>query len=163
MKKTASRKGIALVSMAIIILILLLFAGVVTYVSNDIIDESKKTAFAKDIAVIYEAAQEYYAVNGDIPSLNDGVVMDFETYKSETINAKYLQVLEEEVVKNNDEQSIFYEIDMTKIGVDTSKYGTKQTEDDIYLISNLTQNVYYFPGIKINKNIYFSDINIVEK
>lgn len=163
MKKTANKNGIALISLGIAVLVLLLLASVVTYVSNDIIDEAKKTAFAKDTSVIYEAAQEYYAVNGDIPSLEDGVEIDFVTYKNEITNSKYLQVLEEEVEKNGDLNSIFYEIDMAKIGIDTTKYGTKQTADDIYLISNLTQNIYYFPGIKINKNIYFSNINIVEK
>jgi len=163
MKKDTSKKGIAVISLVLIIIVLSLLTGMITYVSNDIISESKRTAFAKDTDVIYDAAQEYYAVNGDIPRLESGLEMDAATYKSNITDGSYLEALTEEIASNGDENAIFYEIDMTKIGIEDSIYGLKENEKDLYLISNVSNVIYYYPGIKINKDIYFSNSVIINK
>ena len=163
MERVTRKKAIALISLVVILIVLLLLAGMVTYVSSDMITESKKIAFAKDTTAVYDAIQEYYSVNGDIPVLDGGIQMDAATYKSKITDTNFLTVLIDEINKNGDEMATFYEVDMSKIGIKDSVYGIKEDSDDIYLVSNISYVVYYYPGMKINKNIYFSNSYIVNK
>ena len=163
MKNNYKKKGIALISLGIVVLILIMLSGFITYVSIDVISESEKVSFLKDITTIYEAVQEYYAVNGDIPSSDAGKVLGVDEYKSSQSSEAALNSLDIELIKNGDEQATFYEIDMSKIGIDKSIYGVKKTGDDLFLVSNVSQNIYYFPGIEIDNNIYFSNVFLIEK
>jgi len=160
------KKGIALISVALVIMVLVMISGIVTYVSYDIIEISKQTSYAKELENISDAVEEYYAVNGSIPALSGGLELTVEEYKKniEEINgSKITEILAEEITANNDEEAIFYEIDISKIGIEDLKLGLKSNEYDIFLISNESHNVYYYQGYEINGNVYFSNINIMDK
>ncbi len=162
----SKKSAIALVSLVLIIMILLMISGIVTYVSYDIIKQSKETVFAKNSQAISDAVEEYYAVNGDIPVLTGGVAISASEYETRIESLKgdtFSKILLEEITKNNDENATFYEIDITKIGIEDMKYGIKKDSNDIYLVSSDSYTVYYYPGTKINGDIYFSTSNIINK
>lgn len=163
MNKNTCKEGIALVSVVLAIMVLLMLSGLVTYIGNDMINTSKMTAFAKDTDIIYEAAEEYYIVNGDIPTLAGGVQFDYETYLNSITDSKYSETLISEISANEDQEAMFYEIDLSKIGIEDSRYGVKSNEDDIFLISNNSHCIYYYPGYEVQGNIYFSNTFIISK
>lgn len=161
MKKTKKQYGIALVSLVVSILIIFMLGGIVTYSGRDMLMKSKSVGFAKDIETIYDAAQEYYMVNGSIPSKEEGLFFDAETYVSnisEFRDESAGDILEHEMTLNEEQDSIFYEIDTSKIGIDETKLGVYKDENDFFVISNITKQIYYYPGFKINGKVYFSDV-----
>lgn len=147
-------------------MVLIMISGIVTYVSYDMITISKQTTYAKDLENISDAVEEYYAVNGSIPVLDGGLEVTAEQYKAniEVINGtKITEILTEEIAINNDENATFYEIDISKIGVEDLKLGLKSDEYDLFLVSNDSHVVYYYQGYEINGNVYFSNVNIMDK
>lgn len=166
MKKQTPKKGIALVTLSIVIVILVLLSGIITFVSYDIMTTAKNTAFAKDMETINDAVTEYYAVNGNIPVLSGGKEITADKYK-ESINKllgeEALANLIDELNKNGDEEAVFFEIDISKIGIDDLKFGIKENENDIYIISNNSNKVYYYLGYENSSGLYFSNIDMIGK
>lgn len=161
MNKMHIKNGIALISLVISILIIFMLTGIVTYTGKDIIFSSKETSFAKDIETIYDSAQEYYMVNGSIPSKEGGMYFEMDTYISNITelkgeNASYS--LEQEMILNEEQDSIFYEIDFSKIGIEETKYKVDQEGNNLFVISNVTQKIYYYHGYEIDGKIYFSNV-----
>lgn len=165
MEKKLKKSGIALVSLTIIIIVLMLISGIVTYVSYDIMSEGKKTAFLHDVEVVNSAVGEYYAVNGSNPILSTGTQITASQYKQK-INELYdenaAESLTQELTQNGDLEATFYEIDLAKLNVETSKFGVKAEAEDIFLISS-NNNIYYYSGYQIANDIYFSNVKIMDK
>lgn len=170
MKKRGCKKAIALISLVMVIIVLIMISGITTYLGYDILYESKKTAYAKDILAVQEAVEEYYMVNGSIPNLDGGKVIDATQYIANINTLKGTDAsnfLSLEIQNNNDdgEDVVFYEIDLSKIGIEESSYGVKENgnENDIYLVSNDTHVVYYYPGHNIDGKVYFSNLEMLNK
>jgi len=72
-------------------------------------------------------------------------------------------LLESIIVKNGDKEAMFYEVDISKIGIEDMKFGVRKNENDIFLVSNESHVVYYYPGYEIGENIYFDSMNILDK
>lgn len=160
-----NKRGIALISIGIAIIILMMLAGIVTYMGSDIINSTKSTAFAKDINTIYEATQEYYAVNGSLP-----VVADTERAAGEYINdienklgEEAKASLSEELTKNGDSGAMLFKVDIEKIGIKELHYGNGADAMDFFLISTNSQEIYYYKGYEIDNELYFSNVNLMEK
>ena len=161
-----NRYGIALITLSIILMVLVLLSGVITYIGYDIMVTAKNTAFAKDMETIVDSIEEYYAVNGSLPVLEDGKKITADVYKSnieELLGETLANELAEELVKNDDENATFYEIDISKIGIDDLKYGIKETPDDIYVISSDSHIVYYYCGYENSSGFYFSNTDLIDK
>ena len=159
-------RGIAMISLVLTIIILVMLAGMVSYAGYDIINESKKTAFAKDLETLYDATQEYYMVNGSIPILESESGFSTDEYigRITTLNgAEAAENLQSEILKNEDQTATFYEVSIQKIGIEDITYGVKKNENDYFIISDNSYKIYYYPGETINGNWYFSDTIILEK
>ncbi len=163
MIKNNGKRAIALISLVLVILVLLMITGLITYVSVDMIAEAKKVAFSKDMTTIYDSVQEYYAVNGDIPVLEGGYELSADAYRNSITEASHKTALNTEIINNGDEAATFYEIDMSKLGIEEMSYGVKKTATDVFLVSNVSQNIYYYQGREFNNNIHFSNSYILEK
>ena len=152
--KGSYKKGISLIVLVITIivaLILIATAGISTIVA---IDNANITAFAKDLTEIQDATESYYITNNVMPSITDSTVMD----KDELLAiANSGEILTEELTENSDLDSQFYTIDLAKINVTKTAYGNKELgENDIFVISYPTMNVYYPYGVNAKGTIYFS-------
>lgn len=165
MIKELNKNGIALLSLTIVIIVLMLISGMVTYVSYDIITDGKKAGFLHDIDIVNAATDEYYVVNGSYPILETGTQVtanEFEEKINELYDNGTVDILKEELTQNNDLNAIFYEIDITKLNIETSNIGLKKDENDIFLISS-NNNIYYYSGYRILNDIYFSNSKIIDK
>ena len=168
MKKNNTKVGIALIALSIVILILVLISGIVTYIGYDIITTAKNTAYAKDMETITDSVMEYYVVNGSLPVLDVGKEITAHDYEQEIKNVLGDEAaikLATELIQNEDEDAILYEIDISKIGVDDLTYGVKKNgnENDIYVISNISHIIYYYVGYENSSGLYFSNSDIMEK
>lgn len=164
--KKVSKQGIALLSLILIIVIVMMLAGLVTYSSYDMIFETQKLSFAKDITTINDAVEEYYSVNGSLPILNDGNIFTVQEYKNkieEIRGSSQLEQLAHEMDVNDDESAVFYEIDISKLDIKQLKYGLKEDEYDIFLVSDQSNKVYYLKGYDILNKVYFSGESVLNK
>lgn len=166
MKNKSNKKGISLVSLIIVIITLIMISGIITYIGYDMVSESKEVTFAKDIQTLIDAAEEYYAVNGSIPTLEGGMELTAAEYieNIKNINGNEISnILEEEISTNGDNEATFFEIDISKLGIKEMKLGIKENENDIYLISNNSHIVYYYQGYEVKDNVYFSSSQLTNK
>lgn len=172
MKKNKS--GISLVFLAITIVVLVIIAGAGITVTNNMINNSKKVAFADDLRHIQDLVKEYYVSNGTLPVVNitDGSLCFTKEQFLQDQQELYRSTLESEMEFNYDESetNLFYQIDLSKIGVESSTRGTGTIADrDIYVMSKDTMTVYYYKGYIIDDIIYYSitdkiaDVQKVEK
>lgn len=167
-----NKSGISLVILAVTIIILIIIAGAGIVVSNNMIDNSKKAAFADDLRQIQDMVKEYYITNNSLPIYMEeelGVQYTKQQFLTNQLSTDQ-QILIEELMFNKDdnEENIFYRVDLEKIGITSSSRGTGKTTTDIYVVSENSMTVYYFEGYEINDEVYYSlsnrliDINKVD-
>jgi hypothetical protein len=112
------------------------------------------SAFAKNLTEIEDNAQSYYIANNVLPKLSDSVVMNKDDL---LLMAEGSDILLNELSENNDLNSEFYKVDLSKINVTKISYGnSKLGLGDIFVISYPKMNVYYVNGLSINDNKYYS-------
>ena len=160
-----NKRGIALISIVIAIIILMMLAGIVTYMGSDIIQTTKSTAFANDINTIYEATQEYYAVNGSLPvvELTERTATDYLEDIRNIFGEDAAESLSSELSKNGDSGATFFKVDIEKIGIKELHYGNETDSRDFFLISTVSQEIYYYEGYEIDDELHFSNVTIMEK
>jgi len=153
-----SKKGVTLITLVITVVILSLITGAVIVNSFGAINKTKLAKFGESLKIIEDKVEEYYVVNGRLP------IIQHKQYTSQEIiglnTTGNSARLGNEITKNKDEDSNFYEIDFLLIKVNLSTTGHKSTQDDVYVISDKTGKVYYLKGEKVGDEVYFSLANI---
>ena len=63
-----------------------------------------------------------------------------------------------EITEKGDNSATFYQIDLSKLSLETSNRGVQDNGDvtDTYVVAEDTLNIYYIKGEKIDKKYYFS-------
>ena len=126
------------------IIIFIIFIIVISIVILTIGNYIKKTNevnnlnnMYKDIDTIEENIRIYYLDNSSLP------------IKENSIDFKNGQ--------NPNDDSMYYEIDLSLLGNLSLAYGRKRLgEDDIYIINQNSHTIYYYKGIEYNKEIYYT-------
>lgn len=149
------KKGISLAILVITIIVMIILASTVIYISADLTNDSKKVAFELDLTQIEESVTDYYLNNGELP-----IVLDSQYSKSEFVQliTDGADGLNSEISENGNDEATFYEIDLSKISVEGSTRGLKFDGDntDAYFVSSIGFNVYYLKGEQIGGVYYFS-------
>lgn len=155
------KQGITLIYLVItIVVMLILVATVVTELTVSASD-AKLSAFANDILQVQDSARAQYILNNAFPYATkaDGSAIVYTMDNAlAMVGADKGDLLKQEFIENKEpEDVVLYELDLDKLEVDKKNYGNKENgEDDIYVISNYTQKVYYLRSIKYNRERYFS-------
>ena len=133
-----ARSGVTVVSVLIIVVILSVLAGIVTISTNYILEETFKKEYSSEYSLVKSATNDYVLRNSGI--------VDFEETELHisSIDTEYLAQFEGENIVNNKIQ--MYIIDLEKIGIYNATYGINAQEDDVYLLSKDTKQVYYKRG-----------------
>ncbi len=159
-----NKKGISMSVLVIIVVVLLILTSTITISIGNSIADAKLVEFAENIQKVSEASVEYY-MNNSSYALKENISYSFDDIKSKLVENKKLS-FEEEVTKNNDVDSVFYYLDISKLNLQNMKTGyqklgsEEEKQTDIYMISYPTENVYYLKGIKVDGKYYFSLVNI---
>ena len=144
------KKGITLVSTLIIIVVLSVLTGTITVSIDYILDDTYKKEFIREYKLVQAAVDDYVMRNSG--------VIDFEefTFDISSVGSNNYSQFDGETIVNKTIET--YIIDLDKIGVNNTTYGTNIDEDDVYLLSKDTNTVYYKKGFVDNNNIYYRDI-----
>jgi len=73
MRSVESRRGFSLVEIMIVVVIIGILAGLVTYATSNYLDRAKRQRTCADIATYCGAVDSFYAVKGAYPDNNEGL------------------------------------------------------------------------------------------
>ena len=150
------KKGITIVTLIITIAILSILVTVTVVSTSESTSKGKILSFESELKEI----QELVITAKEINKLEDYLVgekIGINEIKNKLEN-KDISSLEEEFKKNKEnENSLFKQIDVDKIGVNEQSKGKgKHGKTDYYFVSLNTNKVYYLRGIRVKNEIYFS-------
>jgi hypothetical protein len=153
--------GVSLLVLSLTIIVLLILITTTVFSIKSAIDTASLTMFAENLNKIQDAVEDYYIQNNIIPSVDNSIVMS----SSDLLAIARLQdKLLEELTENNDLNSQFYAIDLVKLNITKTQYGNKKLGDnDIFVISYPSMNVYYPHGIDSKNETYFSLTSKISK
>ena len=160
MKNVMSKnKGVTLVSLTIVITVLLILTGIIIYNVRDSLGVGNLQEMQNDVENLREMVNNYYAENGKIPA------------KLKYTNTENIEKIRATgVISEKVDIGDFYIIDLKELENLTLNYGedyrnitdaTTQEEasqyEDIYIVNETSQNVFYVAGIQLDNEIFYTD------
>ncbi len=126
---------------SIIVIVFIIIISILTYYIKKSNEINNLNNMFKDIDIIEKNIEMYYLDNSSLP------------IKGENINFKEM--------KNPNDNFLYYEIDLNALGNLDLTYGKERFGDkDFYIINQNSHTIYYYKGIKYNKEKYYTrDIN----
>lgn len=146
------KKGISLIVLTITLIVMSILAFATIISLNNSTDAAKAAGFAAELKEIIEGVQAYYLQYKELPIVKDKSY----TQTSLLTISNDSQELQNEFDINRDTSQTYYEIDLSKISQSGSLYGNNNILNDVYVVSEDCNFVYYPLGVKISDNIYFS-------
>ena len=147
------KKGISLVVLLIVIGVMLILLSTITISLDNIVTNSKKRQFAKEVYEIQSMVDTYKKQNDDYPYIK--LAEGNKTIDLEVANGNENQVASEDVI---DDKVTLYVINMQKIGANelSRGYNKDNDETDVYAFSNKTGKVYYVKGYSVRRKRYYT-------
>lgn len=160
MKKVIKKnKGVTLVSLTIVITVLLILTGVIIYNVRDSLGVGNLQEMQNDVQNLRDLISDYYAENGKIPAK-----------LKYTNEANIEKIRATGVISEKVDIGDFYIIDLKELenltlnnGEDYKKITDTTTEEeasqyeDIYIVNETSQNVFYVAGIQLDNEIFYTD------
>lgn len=144
------KKGVSLIILCATIIVVIILLSTVVITTGNIIENVKKSDFAKEIYSIQNLAKEYNFKNNKYPTTNEIEI------SLGNINEKYKEQFKKENGYNSGTINLKV-IDLNELSVESVNRGLKKSGDnDIYLISEDTGIVYYLLGENIGKDTYYT-------
>lgn len=156
------KQGISLIALLITVIVTLILVTITTFAVKDGIESANVSAFSNDLAKIEDQVKIYYIENRTIPVRDDAPDKMSEDQVTNLVYDKYRNSFVSELSTNGDyseDTSLgeFYQVDLQKINITSSVAGTKKLgENDVYVVSVPSMNIYYLQGLKARNTIYFS-------
>ena len=144
--KTSSKLGIT-VSMAVtMIIIISLITTTITISVVHTVKSSRLRAFATELMLVQDTVQELSFTG----SINDYIIRDV------TLALNNTEQFDGENITDN--TVLLHELDLTKLGIENSMYGTGKYDSakDFYAVSTDTMKVYYVAGYDAGDKIYYT-------
>lgn len=143
------KKGIALVSILVIVLVLAILVSGVALGGSDILLRSRKLKFANEILQVEKLTKDY--------EIRKNKNLDFEiiSYNLDSITD---ETRREYFINEADEDGniLLYVVDLSKIdSLESIRGNYSSSEADRYLYSSKSKKVYYDKGLDIGGTIYF--------
>ncbi len=154
-----NKRGVTLTVLAVAIVIMVILASVVVVNVGDSVTDTRKTTFANDLKTVSDQVSVYYVQNDKIPT-DDEPLSEKEVLN--LAGQDNMNFLKEELRLNGDDNDntdlgTFYKINLSKIDIENTNRGISQNgENDIYVVSYPSLNVYYLAGISADSTKYFS-------
>lgn len=161
-KKNNERNGVSLVVLLITIAVFLVLLTAITFSADNVINNTKKKQFAKEIYEVQNLVDRYKYENEEYPYivLDGGSYEIIEIEVTDTMKAQFSNE-----TFNSDGTLVLYIVNLSEIGVENITRGTKEenNEKDVYAFSKDTGKVYYIKGYKVGKSIYYTLTNELRK
>lgn len=163
MNKINGQRGVSLIILVVSIVIILIIATVAVVNTNRSLDDAKLSSFSDELATIEDQVKVYYVTNNEMPTLENTTAMsEQEMFNLAALDSDSMNVLKTELSLNGDKiddtnNGEFYQIDLNKLDLQNVKKGTKtDSQNDVYVASYPSMNIYYLKGQKIGEVVYFS-------
>ncbi len=154
-------KGVTLMALTITIIVLLIVAGITINNSKSQLAIKNVNNVYADIESIGTKVSDYYLKNNSLPILENAY------FNSKQELASFCTSNDEDIsMINANDSGAYYVIDLSKLDNLTLTYGldykkwtsssTSQDLQDIYIINQVTHQIYYPKGIKYNGEKYFT-------
>lgn len=140
------KKGITMSVVLVAIVIMMLIISAATVVGTNAVSTANFEEFKSIISRVSDDINEYYVKNNELPVKNEIVA-----------TASLPQDMQSILSKNGDLDDKLYVVDMSKIDDATLKKGRGTIESqDVFLVSETKQNVYYLKGYKYKSVVYYT-------
>lgn len=140
------KKGITMSVVLVAIVIMMLIISAATVVGTNAVSTANFEEFKSIISRVSDDINEYYVKNNELPVKNEIVA-----------TASLPQDMQSILSKNGDLDDKLYVVDMSKINDATLKKGRGTIESqDVFLVSETKQNVYYLKGYKYKSVVYYT-------
>lgn len=153
-----NEKGVTLMILSITIIILLIITGITFSGSIDKLEMKNVSILYNDIEAINTKVSDYYLNNNSLPVYETPYINNSEEFKQLLVSNGG----SEDMVNPNDGDN-YYVINLSKLENLTLNYGRdylnwngSSSYQDLYIINDVTHQIYYPMGIKYNGNVYFS-------
>ena len=161
MMKVKNEKGVTLLILTITITVLLLITGITIANSQSQLAIKNVNNLYSDLDSISTKVSDYYLKNNSLPVLGGAYLKSSNALKLLCISNG-----EDENLINPNDDGEYYVIDLSKLDNLTLNYGrdykkwdtssTFQDYQDIYIINEVSHQIYYPSGIKYNGSIYYT-------
>ncbi len=143
------KKGITLIVLTVTIVISIILVSSIVISGNNIVNDTRKSEFAKEIYTLKTMLEEYKFRKGNY-AIGEEININLNT-----VDARFSNQFSKEPDFSTNTITL-NEIDFEELGVDNITRGTKNEYNDRYLISVYTGEVYYLLGEKIDDVIYYT-------
>ena len=147
------KRGISVLILAITIVIMTILVSTTIVGINLATNDARLRVLINDLNQMEEKIKETYILTGMVPT--EGTVMTYDQVLLK-VEPEYRSGLIKAITENEETESKFYEVSLSKMGTSMTKRGVKKTPDDIYVISEDKLNVYYIRGVKIGDERYYT-------
>ncbi len=165
--KLKNNKGVTLLILTITITVLLIITGITITNSKGQLAIKNVNNLYSDLESISTKVSDYYLKNDSLPVLEN-------TYLNSSNALKLLCISngEDESLINPNDDGNYYVLDLSKLENLTLNYGkdfmkwnnssTFQVYQDLYIINEVSHQIYYPKGVNYNGEIYFTKGNNAE-
>lgn len=160
-----SKKGVTLIALTITITVLLMITGITISISNIQLSVKDVNRLYADIDSLDTKVSAYYLEKGELP------IYSREYANKATLkNCLRTNGAIGKVINENDEGQ-YYVLNLSKLDNLTLNFGRKYTLwetnpnttiencQDLYIINEVTHQIYYPSGIESNNKVYFTQSN----
>lgn len=155
----SQNKGITMISVTIIVIVILILTGVLIYDARDSLKVTKLQSMQSDIQNLRDKVNNYYSEYGQIPARikytntdNIGKIMTTGVI-SPNIDTGDFYIIELSLLEN---LTLNYGEDYKNITSTTTESEASQYED-IYIINETSQNIFYVEGIQVDGEWFYTD------
>ena len=155
----SQNKGITMISVTIIVIVILILTGVLIYDARDSLKVTKLQSMQSDIQNLRDKINNYYSEYGQIPARikytntdNIGKIMTTGVI-SPNIDTGDFYIIELSLLEN---LTLNYGEDYKNITSTTTESEASQYED-IYIINETSQNIFYVEGIQVDGEWFYTD------
>lgn len=140
------KKGVSLLVVVVAITVMLILITSATVIGSGAIVTANYDEYVSELNRVSDNVNEYYIKNKVLPVTGEFV-------SSTSLGNEFLANIKE---KGDSEENLLV-VDFSKLNDSTVKKGSGTVaSQDVYLVTENTQNIYYLKGFKYKSKVYFS-------
>ena len=149
-----NKKGVTMIILAISLAIMLTLATSTVLIGNGYVNEAKLDTFKTNMSAVSDNVNAYVLKNSKLPISDSNV--------QSVIYTEYGEDFKNEVIAKNDVKNKLYVVDINKLdnnvlnSLEVGK-GQLSNNNDVFLVAENSNNVYYLKGFKYRGKMYYSN------
>lgn len=140
------KKGVSLLVVIVAVTVMLIIISAATVIGTGAITTANYEEYVSELNRVSDNVNEYYIENKELPVTG-------EVVSATSLGNEFLANMKDK----GDLEENLYIVDLSKLKDSTIKKGKGNVSDqDIYLVTQNSQNVYYLKGFKYKAKVYFT-------